>query len=272
MNSYDLIAFDMDGTLLNSDKEIQKDSLTAIHDATQKGKTVVLSTGRGLAELKGFFPKLPDVQYIIGISGAFLYEIPTHNIIHSSQLPFDIVAKMFERIRSYYVMVQIHSIDSIVQKDREAHMADFHVGEYQEMFDAITVKPDNIEEYYFQKRPPVYKFNIHCQSDGQRNELRNLLSDLPLTMVDSEITCLECSPVGVTKGSGLIRLCEYLKIPLRNTIAVGDADNDLDILKTAGLSIAMGNANDNVKRIADVIVADNDHDGCAQAIRDFLLP
>lgn len=66
-------------------------------------------------------------------------------------------------------------------------------------------------------------------------------------------------------------MCEYLHISMEQTIAVGDADNDLDILKQAGLAVAMGNANENVKNIADVIVNDNDHGGCAQTIRDYLL-
>lgn len=271
MSSYELIAFDMDGTLLDSDKNIRESSLAAIHDAAQQGRTIVLSTGRCLAELEEFFPKLPDVRYVIGANGAFLYDIQKRQIVHSSQIPFEIVAEIFSRIQSYPVMTQILSIDSIVPKDLVAHMADYHLEIYQKTFDMITVQPDDIEIYYCQKRPPVYKFNIHCQSTGQRKQLRELLADLPITMVDSEITCLECSLVGITKGTGLIKLCEHLNISLANTIAVGDSDNDADILKTAGLSAAMGNANHNIRQIADIIVSDNDHDGCAQVIREYLL-
>ena len=66
-------------------------------------------------------------------------------------------------------------------------------------------------------------------------------------------------------------MCEFLDIPMEQTIAVGDADNDIDILTAAGLSIAMGNANETVKSICDVVVGDCDHDGCAEAIRRYLL-
>ena len=68
-----------------------------------------------------------------------------------------------------------------------------------------------------------------------------------------------------------MQLCEYLGIPVEETIAVGDADNDIEVLKTAGLAIAMGNAAEHVKAIADVMVADCDHDGCAEAIGKYLL-
>ena len=69
----------------------------------------------------------------------------------------------------------------------------------------------------------------------------------------------------------LKKLCEHLGLPLEQTIAVGDADNDTMALKTAGLSIAMGNATEPVKALADVIVADCDHNGCAEAIDKYLL-
>ena len=87
----------------------------------------------------------------------------------------------------------------------------------------------------------------------------------------AESTSLECSAKGIDKGVGLKKLCEHLGLPLEQTIAVGDADNDTMALKTAGLSIAMGNATEPIKALADVIVADCDHNGCAEAIDKYLL-
>lgn len=90
-------------------------------------------------------------------------------------------------------------------------------------------------------------------------------------MLNAGDTSLEISPLGVTKGYGLKKLCKHLNIEVEQSIVVGDADNDLDVLKTAGLAVAMGNANANVKKIADVEVMDNDHDGVAEAIYKYLL-
>ncbi|WP_243114326.1 MULTISPECIES: HAD hydrolase family protein [Blautia] len=74
------------------------------------------------------------------------------------------------------------------------------------------------------------------------------------------------------KGIGLSRLCEYLHIPLSQTIVVGDADNDAAALQAAGLPVAMANAKDRIKALADVItMQDNDHDGCAEVIQKYLL-
>jgi hypothetical protein len=90
-------------------------------------------------------------------------------------------------------------------------------------------------------------------------------------MAFSEIASLEISAQKVDKGIGLKKLCEYLGISIDETIAVGDGYNDLEALKAAGLSIAMGNAVEEIKEIADVVVADCDHDGCAQAIEQYLI-
>jgi hydroxymethylpyrimidine pyrophosphatase-like HAD family hydrolase len=90
-------------------------------------------------------------------------------------------------------------------------------------------------------------------------------------MVDANISALEFSPAGVSKGSGLKNLAGLLGISTDEIIMVGDAPNDMEGLKTAGFAVAMGNAPEDVKEICDTVVADNNHDGCAEAIRRFLL-
>lgn len=83
--------------------------------------------------------------------------------------------------------------------------------------------------------------------------------------------CLECIPEGVDKGLGLTKLCEYLGISLTEVMVIGDSDNDLEMIEIAGTKIAMGNAYDCVKKIADHIVSTNDEDGVAEAIEKFAL-
>ena len=86
MNRYDLIAFDMDGTLLDSNHQITQDSLDAIDAAVNAGKTVILSTGRSLSELKDYRQMLKHVRYFICESGALLVDTNTDRIIHSEQI------------------------------------------------------------------------------------------------------------------------------------------------------------------------------------------
>ena len=95
-------------------------------------------------------------------------------------------------------------------------------------------------------------------------------SNIDIVLANAESTSLEVSPKGVSKALGLKTLCEHLNITLDEVIVVGDADNDIEALKVAGLSVAMGNAKQHIKDMCDVIVSDNDHDGCVDVIERYL--
>jgi len=271
MSNYKLIAFDMDGTLLNSKKEISAGNLEAIREAVSKGKYVALSTGRNMQELKKTLSETPEIGYVIGVSGALVIDIKEQYHIATTTIPFETVATILKRIRPYDCMVHIHSDISLVQEDKEAHMKDYNMGIYQGMFDELTVKAQNIEEFYLKEKIPVYKFNMYCRNPNQRLKLKGLLEDLPITMAFAEDASLECSALGTSKASGLLKLCDYLGISVNEAIAVGDADNDLEILKTAGLAVVMANGKKSALALADVVVKSNDEDGCAEAIYDYLL-
>lgn len=271
MSKYELIAFDMDGTLLDSNKKVRKDSLDMIQKAVDAGKIVTLSTGRCLPELQAFREELKALQYIICVSGALVLDSRTNQEIFSRSIPKDTARQVLQAVRDIDLMPHFLSKQSIVQKDQVCRMDEYNMGVYQTMFEKVTVKPDDIFTYFEENTIPMYKLNLYCRNLEDRARLKEELSPLPLTLAYSEETSLECSPLSVSKGEGLQQLCNYLHIPVEKAIAVGDADNDLDILKQAGLAVAMGNANENVKKIADVIVKDNDHGGCAQAIAEYLM-
>lgn len=271
MSKYSLIAFDMDGTLLDSNKKISEANLRAISDAVSAGKIITLSTGRCIPELIEPLKILSDVKYSIAVSGALVFENSSLNIIHSSAIPVDIMNELFRRLERENAMIHLLSDLSVVEKDASSHMENYGMSIYQPMFDKITTKVADIREYYTASYPDVNKFNIYCTSQEQRTRLKRELSDLPLCLTYSEVSSLECSPFNTTKSTGLINLCNSLNIPIEETIAVGDADNDIEILKTAGLSVAMGNSNRQVLDISKVTVSDNDHDGCAEAIYKYLL-
>lgn len=266
-----MIAFDMDGTLLNSHKQIDRETLMAIKRADEAGKIIALSTGRCMPELKEYIDGIPGLKYIIGDSGAYILEVPTRKVIFKKSIAPEIIQNIFNQTKGMDILFQIHSDDAIVEKDKQAQMEHYQIGVYRKLFDEIMLKVDDIRDYYKKNHPPVYKFNLFNPDTNQRSQLERMFNKLPIQMCYSEKTSLECSPLGVSKGTGLIKLCEYLNIPVRDTIAVGDADNDLDILRTAGLSIAMGNGNNNVKKLAKVVVSDNDNGGCKEAIEKYLL-
>ena len=272
MNRYDLIAFDMDGTLLNSDHQITQDSLNAIDAAVNAGKTVILSTGRSLSELKDYRQVLKNVRYFICESGALLVDAYTDQIIHSEQIEPSAVREIIEIASPEKAMIYIASNgQSLATRSYVMRMADFRIGQYQEIFLQTGTMLDDVVVSYNKEHFPVEKLNLFSATPELREHFVRTLSHLPLEMARAEDTSLELSPKNVSKGSGLLKLCEYLSLPVERTIAVGDSDNDMEILKTAGLSVAMGNARPYVKELSDVVVADNNHGGCAETIYKYLV-
>lgn len=85
MSKYKLIAFDMDGTLLNSEKRISERTLEAVNRAFDAGKEVILSTGRCVAELREYFKRIPRLRYVVCSSGAILYDVKEEKILYSNQ-------------------------------------------------------------------------------------------------------------------------------------------------------------------------------------------
>lgn len=272
MSKYDLIAFDMDGTLLDSQKHIRPDSLKMIKKACQAGKIVCLSTGRCLPELESYKEELSSMPYFICISGALIYDNKNQEIISSTPISSSIAEELFARVKDKDLMIHILSDQSIINKEKIEEMPLYQMGNYQEAFKKNTRQVDDVVDAWQKEKFPLYKINLYSKSPEKREILLPQISDIDLTFTYSEITSIECTAKGLSKASGLKMLCQKLNIPLERTIAVGDADNDLEIMKASGLAVAMENANQNVKNIANVIVKSNDDGGCAQAIADYLLP
>lgn len=273
MSRYQLIALDMDGTLLNSEKKISPKTLQALEKAAEAGKDLVLSTGRCRPELKDYIHQIPGLKYLDCTSGALIYDVKEGREIFRHAIEPSVVRRLLELAKMENAMMHLLDRESFVQTDQWTHMEDYGMGAYKPMYARIVTSREDLYQSYCEHPFPVEKINLYHtdMASRERTRKRVLEERLPLEMVYAESSSLEFNAKGVDKGSGLEALCSFLKLPLEKTIAVGDADNDLAILRRAGLAVAMGNANDNVKKTAGVVVADCDHDGCAEAIEKYLL-
>jgi len=273
MQNYQLIAMDMDGTLLNSKKEISPANRSAIAKAAAVGKTIVLSTGRSLSELKPYLDQLPEIRYLDCASGALIYDLKEKKFLFRSPIAPEVALQIIEIAGREDAMIHLLTERSIIQRNQGEQLERYGMAIYQKLFDTVADKWEDIARQYTADPFPVDKLNLYCVAPQSRERIRQRIqaAKLPVTMAYAETTSLEVSALGVDKGVGLKKLCEILSIPLSKTIVVGDANNDLQGLQIAGLAVAMDNAKNDIKQIADVIVADCDHDGCAEAIYTYLL-
>ena len=270
---YQLIALDMDGTVLNDKKEIDEETRTAIHEALAAGVEVVFCTGRSFSEMRDILKEFSDMHYLCGESGALVVDLQKGETIHREEVSREIAEIMVAAGKRKEIMTCVFS-DGIccVKREHMLHMDRYQMGQYQKM-DEKTCAPmeGDVLETLLKENRPMEKINLYHTSPEDRLETRKWLEQqkIQAELVVSEISSLECSPVGVSKASGLRSLCDKLGFGMEQVVMVGDADNDLEAMKAAGIAVAMGNANAHVKAVCDVEVADNNHQGCAQAIRMF---
>lgn len=265
-----LIAIDLDGTLLNNDELISQRNIEALHKAHQQGIKIVICTGRPYFFMKQFLEEIgltsPD-DYIITYNGALVQKAATGEILVEQILTKDDLLKWQE---------------ALLPMDLSLNAIDF-----DGVYTPLTY-PEGRENTYLTSRPhlPNWAVDFNTVSDDHRynkfviaqepsflDERRQLLSDELLknySVMKSQPDLLEVMNVEADKGKALVLLAEKLNIPIENTMAIGDQPNDLPMIQRAGIGVAMANADALVKEAADEVTLSNEEDGVAAIIKKYL--
>lgn len=270
--NYRLAALDMDGTLLNSDHRVSEYTLDVLTRADKSGKIISLATGRCLSELYEFIDAIPAIRYIICENGANIYDTRLKKSIHRVSFSEDDVDFLISELEKRTVIAQMFMEDqSYIRAPLDIDLGPYRLSHFRSVFEAGSVFDPDLFGRYRASRPPVDKIDLYFRSEADRDEFRAAAAVRNIEIAGSIGIGLELSPLNANKSDGLVKLCELLNIPIEESIAVGDADNDKFILQAAGLAVAMGNAFDDIKAIADVITDDCDHHGAAKALEKYLM-
>ena len=161
MSTYKLIAFDMDGTLLNSGKQISAATLAAIEKAHDAGKIIVLSTGRCLAELSAYTSRIPGLRYLVCASGSLVYDLDEQKVLFSEPLMPEQVIPIMEIAASEKPMTHILSLRSVVDQDDIDRLEDFHMEIFRPFFEQVADTYPNLKKNYVSEPFPVNKLNLY---------------------------------------------------------------------------------------------------------------
>ncbi|BCN32536.1 Cof-type HAD-IIB family hydrolase [Anaeromicropila herbilytica] len=266
---YKVLVLDIDGTVTNSNKEITEKTLNAIINIQKQGCTVVLASGR---PTPGIMPVANELKlseyggYILSFNGAKIINCKTNEIIYQKTLPLDIVPTIYEEAKQNEVGLVTYEGDKVISG---TGVDEFVIKEAN--INKINIKEvDNFPEYV--------TFDINkCLMTGEPKKLEALDKELNgkygegLSIYRSEPFFLEIMPKNIDKAYSLEQLCKHLHITKDEMIAVGDGFNDLSMIRYAGLGVAMDNAQDKVKEVADHITKSNDEDGVAFVIEKFMM-
>lgn len=266
---YKLLALDLDGTLTNSKKEITPRNKEVLLHAQLQGIRLILASGRptyGIAPLADELEMERFGGYILSYNGGEIIDWKTKEILYANILPDSIIPNLYESANRHKLTILTYDKACI-----------------------ITEKPD---DEYVQKEAFLNKMQVHASKDfladihlplpkclivGNPEKLLDIEAELSVLMQGlinvyrSEPYFLEVVPLGIDKAQSLAVLLGKLNMKQEELIAIGDGYNDLSMIRYAGLGIAMGNAQDPVKKAAGHTTLSNDEDGVAVAVEKYFL-
>ncbi len=268
-----LVALDMDGTLLAGDKTLSLVNKNAINRAIKEGIYIIPATGRPLAGLPEKLLENPGIKYAICSNGASILDIKKKEIIYRRDLKKETVLKIIENLRSFDIMPDIFAEGKIMAENRNMkRLSEFLIPPDMLSYIRDTrTCVDSIFQYAQETGDHIEKINLFFKSLEQRKIVEGRLREISgLTLTCSLNQNLEINDKGVNKGEGLKWLTGHLGLSMEQVMACGDSDNDIDMLKAAGLSVAMGNGSDAIKKMADVVTLSNEEDGVYYAMEKYI--
>ena len=273
MDDIKIIALDLDGTLLDSEKRLSEVNRAALTRAAAKGVLIVPTTGRFFGMMPPAVRDLPFVRYAITINGAQVYDRETDTAIVRDEIPLDMALGVMEVLDRYDVIYDCYRQNwGWMTAALQDKAADYATNEhYLKM----------VREF----RRPVPELKAHLRETADQGDVQKIMLFAPNREQSTAIDCLrkrsdeiaaKFPEIKVTastwnnlelniktahKGNALKRFAEHLGFGLGNCMAFGDGMNDFTMVEKAGLGVAMANAEPEVKRVAKWIAPSNDEDG-----------
>lgn len=270
-----LVAVDMDGTLLNSKKQVPKENIDAIREYKKKGVMFAFCTGRVMNEIELVSDELPEVDYAITCNGSLVYDISdrtNYKLIYGNTISMEEVRDIYKFIEELGVDMMFElQADGVVYTSKYCiDNPDKYGAEYiRDLIKQTRVPIEDIKQYIYERDEYVGKLNIFFPDAETRFKVLEELKKLEYDCAYSEPTNIDINQKGSDKGKGLKMLMEHLGLTEQEVLAIGDNFNDLEFLQVTPNSVAMENAPEEVKTYANYVTLSNDENGVAYAIRKF---
>jgi Cof subfamily protein (haloacid dehalogenase superfamily) len=270
---YDLVAIDVDGTLVNSENHLTEATKAAVRAVMAKNIGVTLVSGRARLTMAPFLAELGITLPFISSSGAHIIDPVSNKTLYYSALPIEVLSVIVKHARAVQSPIIFQESDrlfyegspEVLQYLSDTYKIDITVADE---FKAHFIQVDDILQAHAE---PIKVYMCHDPAIVQGIEAKLKQQHLPIYMTYSAPPYLEITSSNATKGEAIQRLAAHLHIPLERILAIGDSRNDLSMFAVVGKRVAMGNAVPEVLAAADLVAPSNDEDGVAWTLRNVVL-
>lgn len=264
MNNFKMIAIDIDGTLLNNDKKILFETKQDIIKAYDKGIIICICTGRAYPAAKRYVDELGlDIPLIL-YNGSRILMNNGAEIIFNKTIDKEVSNSVFDIINMNDGTFCFWKEDTLYFNKNN---------EYTAYYEKLTgIKPTIIIDYDESIFTNINKFLWFDTPENLMFIKNNILNNVAgIDCFKSQNYILEIVPTGINKGEAIKFLANYYNIDISEVIAIGDDENDISMIMAAGLGVAMKNAKDCVKEVADYISSSNEENGVGKVINEFII-
>ena len=271
METYKLIAIDLDGTLVRSDQSISQRTMDALVRVQEMGVKVVVASGRptyGTAHVADALQLERFGGFVMSYNGGEIYNWQTKEVLHAQTLDKEVIPYLYR-----YAKAQGLPIMTYIGKEVVSEVKDNEYIRYSEMRNRMIIR--QVDDFVVTAQGAGV---VKCIIVGDPTLLPSLETELQTALKGkagvfrSEPFFLEIVPVGIDKAKGLEILLQKIGMHREDLIAFGDGYNDIPMLQFAGMGVAMSNAAEEIKNAADFVTKSNDDDGIAFVLENLILP
>lgn len=271
--TYKVIALDLDGTLLNSAKQILPESLEALKIAQQNGVKVLIVTGRHHVAIKPFYHTLGLDTPALCCNGTYSYDFQQQKVLQSAPLSLPQTLRTIELLKAHKVHSLMYTENAMTYEEPNDNIKRWGVwsSALPEALRPTLIQVDNFSDTA-QKSDAIWKFAATSNDVAGLQRFSHIIEDeLGLTCEFSWHDQMDIAQSGNSKGNLLKKWVEQQGLTMKNVIAFGDNFNDISMLEMAGLGVAMENSADDIKARADLVTTTNEETGIANTIRQYVL-
>lgn len=267
-----LIALDLDGTLLLPDKTLSEENRKVLMRAfREKGTHIVLATGRTNSGISRILEWLPCIKYAVMSNGSVVQDIKTGKVISEHFVKTEDALAFYDYAVSRKLVLDFFDRGKrIVSPEWENWINQMEASDGTKQLlltDCVMVED---QRGYLSGLPGVEKISIRFQNEHEKKRLYRKIQEMfPQFQICSSLeTNIEANCRNITKATGIRDLVSYLGLEMESVMAFGDNGNDYEMILSAGIGVAMGNAEADIKKAADRVTRSNTEDGVAYMIRE----